>query len=637
MGEIHENTVHNSGIHQGLFGKLFGKPLFLAFTLNLLALLICVLCFRLRYEVSDDFMIDAVLSGAFGNGYDPYLFWGNPILGYFLVLLYSLIPKISFYFILLMTLGFVSSTAVTYILFKKKINAVTVCMAVLFLVFYSDDLYVMLQFTKISAAAGIAGGLLILYGLWDAKEHKIRYIITGTVIAIFGSMIRFSTVYIYGAFLVVAFVIHAYTKAAETRTSKEMPLFTKDIIMNTLSKLVVCLALVAVMFGVEKVGGYIRNSSPDYREFSEFGVLRSSVTDVITPPYEVLEEDYQRLGYDGLDYVMINSWQFVDRDVYPDDKLSEVASIQAYYVNDQIHTFDFVINVFLNSGILDYPVAVALYLMAVLSVLLGKNRISPFVLILTAFAFFVFFIYTGRMVYRVEWGVYYCAITCLMSIFSFNDKNLFEQKKIKALGKECSISTISSVTVILILSAIRIFYTIPSGFYRDLNDETYQQLFDNTMDFSGAYLPQKLKLLSSFRTPHPDLISKLENDDEHYYYVDFSTAIQVFYYDYDPWVRPEQGLFKDDYAYFGSVAMHHPGEMYALAANGADPSNPYRSLTDENILLVDNNLMDYKLEYVRKYYCPDAEMVFVEEINGYKIWKIYDPSEYDPSVLLAGN
>ena len=47
--------------------------------------------------------------------------------------------------------------------------------------------------------------------------------------------------------------------------------------------------------------------------------------------------------------------------------------------------------------------------------------------------------------------------------------------------------------------------------------------------------------------------------------------------------------------------------------------------------------MDYKLEYVRKYYCPDAEMVFVEEINGYKIWKIYDPSEYDPSVLLAGN
>lgn len=126
MNVIEENKAVNSVLNEGFLRKLLHKPLFLACLFNFVSFLICILCFRIRYEVSDDYMIDAVLSGAFGSGYDPYLFWGNPILGFFLVLLYRLIPKISFYFVTLVILGFVSSTAVTYLLFKKKINVVTV-------------------------------------------------------------------------------------------------------------------------------------------------------------------------------------------------------------------------------------------------------------------------------------------------------------------------------------------------------------------------------------------------------------------------------------------------------------------------------------------------------------------------------
>lgn len=476
---------------------------------------------------------------------------------------------------------------------------------------------------------------MILHGLWDDKERKARYVVIGTIIAVLGSMIRFSTVYLFGVFLVVAFILYAVKYYIEIRSDKSKSINFIDIIRPIFVRLAACLLLVGVLFGTEFLGSYIRNHNPKYSDFNEFQTIRSNITDVITPYYNYLENDYKKYGYDFNDYVMINSWQFVDRDIYTDDNLKEIASLQSGIVQESIHNVHYVVNVLFARSIPYYPVAFALYIVALLSVLFGKNRLYPLILVLSAFAMFAFFIYTGRTMYRVEWGVYFCSISCVMSLFDFNENSSFDNNKIKAFGKQFSVSFIFSLIIILYVSGIRISKVIPDPYYRNLNDQDYQALFDDTMSYSGEYLPEKLKLLSSFRTPHPALIERLENDDD-YYYIDFPTAIQVFYYDYDPWIRPEQGLFRDSYAYFGSVVMHHPGEMDALAANGIDPNNPYSGLINENVLLVDNILMDNKLEYVRKYYLPDAEMVFVEEINGYKIWKIFDPSNFDPESLQTG-
>ena len=71
--------------------------------------------------------------------------------------------------------------------------------------------------------------------------------------------------------------------------------------------------------------------------------------------------------------------------------------------------------------------------------------------------------------------------------------------------------------------------------------------------------------------------------------------------------------------------MRHPGEIHALESHGCDPYNPFKNLTKENILLVDNWGYDYKLEYFRRYYCPEAEMELVEEIDGYSIGRFYVP------------
>ena len=71
--------------------------------------------------------------------------------------------------------------------------------------------------------------------------------------------------------------------------------------------------------------------------------------------------------------------------------------------------------------------------------------------------------------------------------------------------------------------------------------------------------------------------------------------------------------------------MRQPGEKSALLANGADPDNPFKSLINDNIFLVDNWGYEFKILYLRRYYYPDAELKLVDEIDGYKIWKIYIP------------
>ena len=68
-----------------------GKPECMAILINLFFLLAIILFGDMKYEVSDDFVMDTILSGAYGSQYDAHLLFSNMILGYGLKLLYMLI------------------------------------------------------------------------------------------------------------------------------------------------------------------------------------------------------------------------------------------------------------------------------------------------------------------------------------------------------------------------------------------------------------------------------------------------------------------------------------------------------------------------------------------------------------------
>ena len=70
-----------------------------AIILNVAFFLSILLMCDIKYEVSDDFIMSTVISGAYGNGYNPHLMFINIIWGYMLLPFYYLMPKISWYLV----------------------------------------------------------------------------------------------------------------------------------------------------------------------------------------------------------------------------------------------------------------------------------------------------------------------------------------------------------------------------------------------------------------------------------------------------------------------------------------------------------------------------------------------------------
>lgn len=614
-----------SGQLSSFAAKLAAHPLLLSLLFNLAAFIFRILVFDIKYEVSDDYITDAVLSGAFGNGYDPQLLFSNIILGYVLVFLYKLIPTISFYFVLLIALSFVSCTIVLYLLFKRKVNTITVCIAVVYLAFITDDLYVLVQFTKVSAVAGIAGGLLILHGLWEAKKHRVLYVVLGALLTITGSMVRFGPVLVFCAFLVLAFLYHTISRFSEISKSKDKSVLKSEIIGLT-GRFMVCVVVVGSLYGFMYLGSYLQSLDETHKEFHAYQDLRCNITDKTRPEFEDIEEAYKEYGFDFIDYAMLNSWNFDDRDVYSDEILVKVAELQQNAVKAQPLTIGDVAYILIARGVLNYPVAFALYIPALLALALDKKRIYALLLILSSYALLVGFVYYGRTVYRVEWGIYYCAASCLVATFNYDEESKLAKLKRTLFGKErntLSIYTVILVAVLLIARAPRILtrYTL-----LNCSDEEYSRAFQQTLSHSGEYVNEKYGFPTLTRKLSPNLIERMENDDEHYYIVDFATGIQDFYFNYDPWIRPEEGLF-ENYAYFGGCTMRYPGELKVLEDNGCDPYNPFKSLVNDNVLLVDVWGYEYKWAYIMKYYYPDAKIELVEIVDGYSIWNIYIPEE----------
>lgn len=91
----------------------------IALLLNIFALGLVLLCCDLKYEVSDDFVMSTIVSGAYGKGVNPHLIFSNILIGYVLLPFYEFFPRISWYFVMHIAAIFMSSTVVTYILMER--------------------------------------------------------------------------------------------------------------------------------------------------------------------------------------------------------------------------------------------------------------------------------------------------------------------------------------------------------------------------------------------------------------------------------------------------------------------------------------------------------------------------------------
>lgn len=575
------------------------KNSIIAFSLNAIFLLLVIFFCDMKYEVSDDFIMDAILSGGWGTAYNEHLLFSNILYGYFLKFLYELFPVVSWYFVSHIAICFFSLWAVTYIILEKNNRYVGITISIIFISFFSDDLYILPQFTKTAAVATCAGGALFLLGIWDIKKKRWKCILLGVVLALVGTMIRMGNMYIALAYLLLMFLKYVW----EMRASRK-------IFVHIIAAILACGALVGGAYFLQEINKEIWYSDSGYKNYRLYNSMRASITDVNSYGYESIQSELEALGLNLTDFYMFESWNFLDENYYSRDLLGQVSEIKKLYSESVTHSLENSLKDFINRGYHRYIVAMGIaVLLAFMLFLNPKMFCWEIVELGITGLLLLYFFYRGRVVYRVEYSIFVSMGISLATAFRVS----VVEEQIKKVFVYWS--------VVFCLCKIPLY--IPDKNYVTMTQEEYTQYIYDTFYESWNFKLEKYRCNVSAREPYKELIDYIEADSENYYLFDFSSSIQLIYYNYKPWIRRPIGYY-NNYSYIGGVTSGFPENYTLWEKHGIDARNPYKSLVNDNIHIVDNIHHFTKENYLKEHYYPSARMELVDEIDDFCIWKFYE-------------
>lgn len=577
---------------------------FVALLINLSFLIMVFIFLDMKYETSDDFVVDSILSGAYGLDYDPHLLFSNILLGFGLKILYVALPTVSWYFVMHIALCFISLTVITYIIIENCRGNFGVFVAIIFVSFFSDDLYVLVQFTKTAAVCIMAGGILFLYAFWRQKgKIRIVYSIIGMLLCIIGTMIRFWCMYFALLFLMVIFISEWWNFAK--RNNK------KSIVARGMVGISLCSVLVVLAIFINHGNESIWKSNYAYRDFLSLNLVRASVTDIDGFNEDEVIECFEQLDGTTLqDYYTIKSWNLVDQSVYTPERIGQFAEIMHANAAKENHSISSIISILKARHYEKYTVVWGICILILVNVIVHRKK--AWIVILdcaVAGVLLCYLAFSGRIVYRVEYGVFLCLAISLIWHLVMEENEKFQESRVWLIA-----------AIVLLCAKIPLY--IPDTNYKTMNEDEYNSYIYDTFNKSDDYNISRYRVCVNKRPAYAELIGLMENDAEHYYLCDLSSTIQTLYYHYKPWIRMPIGYYKDTYSYLGGVTTYFPGCYYVWEENGLNPYNPYETIRNDDILIVDNNYQLTKINYYKQYYDVNAELELVQECDGYSIWRI---------------
>ena len=296
------------------------KDLLITFLINITFLLFYGLSFDLMHETNDDFAMSFLVEGAYGER-SPYLIFQNVLWGKVLVFLYTIMPRVKWYALIMYAMLFLAFSAITYALIRKHGRKAGVLTSILMLIFAGFQIYVRFQFSKIAAFATIGGMVMLLYALKYAtdKIEKSLCIGLGAILSLWGSMVRFQMFAM--SVVIVGGCIGLYEVWALYREKKEgwmKQLLTYVTVFGTV--------------GVLSIGLYVIDkmhyNTPEWQEYVRFNELRSELWDYGLPEYDEYLDVYTSLGLSKTDYNFFYEWN-MDPSVLDVDMMQTLVDARA--------------------------------------------------------------------------------------------------------------------------------------------------------------------------------------------------------------------------------------------------------------------------------------------------------------------
>lgn len=590
-------------IEKSCIKKVWKSDILTAVLLNLLFLAsVLVLC-DVKYEVSDDFIMSAIISGAYGSSPNRHLIFINILWGYLLLPFYSVLPQISWYLIFQLVLCFLSFTLVSYMLLKKMNRSMAIMLIVLLLTVFGSDAYILVQFTKTAMIAVMGGSIVFIWTLFEQKSLRIE--ISAAILCVFGTWFRFNIIYLAGGFLLLILIIeivHMWKVCADYRQ-----------FFNRIGKIAgagILLILVAV--GCMVFDQYSYNKDPEYQYFREYSEARAAIVDASDYGYEAYAEELQELGVSENDYRMMRNWNFADNEVFSLEIMQKTANIIENYRKNIEISKELILENIQTRGLQGYPVFIACVVLTILGIVFQKKWYWTGILAWgVGFLYIVYFFLIERTVYRTEYAVFLGGFLCI--VYFWKRPEFENQREVVECRRICVI-----INIVCLFLQLPLY--LPDRSYQEIDSWGRKEYIENTFYESWNYVAGKYRKVVNRGSKSEELLDEIQTHKENLYLLDFQTTMQVLYYDWDPWKAIPAGTF-DNVLYLAGVTTNFPDCDQIL--KNYDAEQPLKALINENVYLVDSDwkTLDQKIQYLQEHYYPEAKAELYEELDGYQIWK----------------
>lgn len=572
-----------------------------AFVINAVFLTLVLIFCEVKYETSDDYIMAAIISGAYGGVPNPHMIFINILWGYFLLPFYYMFPQVSWYLIAQLLLCFCSFVSITYVMLKRMGIEMGVMLSILLITFFSNDAYIVMQFTKTAILAVMSGSILFLWALFYGDRNKNKELILGGILVVIGSLIRFDVIYIAGGFLIVILVI----EIGKILKIKQICIW-KRMVNIAVSGII----LIGGALGAEMIDIAIYNSNPEYAFFREYGKLRGDIVDSRDYGYEVLEEQFKQIGLSKNDYTLLRTWNFADPQFYNLEMLQAADRIIKEYQSSLGWNRDQVKNEMRDRDYSRYRCLWACVILIIISIVFNKKYWWVSLLSSTiGYIYIYYFIASGRVVYRIEYAVF---LGVALTICYFGDKEYFR--------KMLDYSEIRNICAILValLCAIQIPTYRLNRWAEWIYGEEYKSHVEDNFFESWNYDSRRYRCSVYNDNAFDELGREIIEHPNNYYFMNFVTTIQTLYLADNPFINSKDEVL-DNCSFLSGVTVNFPDAIIKLKENGI--SNPLRSMVDDNVYLVDNYYSEEILIYIREHFYPNAHMELYKTLDGFNIWK----------------
>lgn len=289
---------------------------FIVIAVTFCMFLLSVVFGGLMYETNDDVEMNMIAAGAYGPA-SQFLIFSNILLGYFIKLLYMLIPGINCYLWMYLALNLICVVMICLVLTERSDNPLAVFATSLIVnIVLARNVFIEIQFTKNAALYVVCATLLIASALLGQKgKWKL---IAATVFMAFGVCSRYESFLSMLPFILVAL---GYVLVTEGIDKKKLLYLIPPVVV-----MVMCLSTEV----------YYRNIAPDWSDYYKSDLILSEKRDFGNYNFSWDEEEYLEAGFTEWDFKLLDAWMYNDPEYFNLEKLRQMQEIGQDHRQDQV-------------------------------------------------------------------------------------------------------------------------------------------------------------------------------------------------------------------------------------------------------------------------------------------------------------